>query len=545
MPGGGLANIVATSDANRIEAPVTTKAYFMCVFAAFGGIFFGYDSGYISGVQGMNYFITLLTGLPPPPATKSTDFTLPSWQKSLITSILSAGTFFGALMGGDLADFFGRRTTIILGCGVFIIGVILQTASAGLGLLVAGRLIAGFGIGFVSAIIILYMSEIAPRKVRGAIVSGYQFCITIGLLLASCVDYGTQNRNDSGSYRIPIALQMLWAIILAIGLFFLPESPRYFVKKGRLDRAAHALARVRGQPADSEFVQTELAEIIANHEYELQVVPQTSYIGSWLNCFKGGLSRPSSNLRRTILGTSLQMMQQWTGVNFIFYFGTTFFEELGTISNPFLIGLITTLVNVCSTPISFWTIERFGRRPLLIWGALGMVVCQFIVGIVGTADSSQPATKTLIAFICIYIFFFASTWGPGAWVVIGEIFPLPMRSRGVALSTASNWLWNCIIAVITPYLVGSDEANLGPKVFFLWGSLCVLCLIYAYVLIPETKGLSLEQVDRMLEETTPRTSAAWVPHSTFAADMGLTEKGTLNEDVVRNHSVVDTKESAV
>lgn len=124
--------------------------------------------------------------------------------------------------------------------------------------------------------------------------------------------------------------------------------------------------------------------------------------------------------------------------------------------------------------------------------------------------------------------------GTAAWVLIGEIFPLPIRSRGVALSTASNWLWNCIIAVITPYMVGKDkgEANLGSRVFFVWGSLCTACFVYAYVLIPETKGLSLEQVDRMLEETTPRTSAKWVPHSTFAADMGLTDKGTLAPEVI-------------
>jgi len=450
MPGGGV-GLVATADTGRIEAPVTLKAYMMCAFAAFGGIFFGYDSGYINGVLGMKYFITLYTGLDPNDprfqknGSEPKGFALPSSHKSLIVSILSAGTFFGALMAGDIADFTGRRTTIILGCIVFVIGVVLQTASSSLGLLVAGRVVAGFGIGFVSAIIILYMSEIAPKKVRGAIVSGYQFCITIGLLLASCVDYGTQDYTTSASYRVPIGLQMLWAIILAVGLFFLPESPRYFVKRGKIDRAADVLGRLRGQPRDSEFVQAELSEVVANHEYELQVVPQGSYFSSWLNCFQGSLWEQKSNLRRTILGTSLQMMQQWTGINFIFYFGTTFFQQLGTISNPFLIGLITTLVNVCSTPISFYTVERFGRRPLLIWGAFGMLVCEFIVAIIGTADGGNPTTvKAEIAFICIYIFFFASTWGPGAWVVIGEIYPLPIRSRGVALSTASNWLWNCV-----------------------------------------------------------------------------------------------------
>ncbi|KAH9901860.1 general substrate transporter [Xylariomycetidae sp. FL2044] len=515
MPGGAVP--AGSTDVNRVEAPVTLKAYLMCAFAAFGGIFFGYDSGYISGVMGMAPFYTGVEGADATALSAS--------NKSLITSILSAGTFFGAILAGDLADTIGRRSTVIIGCLVFLIGVALQTAQrTGLGLIVSGRLVAGFGVGAVSAILILYMSEIAPRKVRGAIVSGYQFCVTVGLLLASAVDYATQNRPDTGSYRIPIGIQMLWAIILATGLFILPESPRFFVKKGKLDKAAGVLGRLRGQPVESDYIQDELAEIIANHEYEMSVIPQNSYWSTWATCFQGSLFKASSNLRKTILGTSLQMMQQWTGVNFVFYFGTTFFNDLGTISDPFLISLVTTLVNVCSTPISFWTIERFGRRTLLIWGALGMVICQFIVAIIGTVTGSDPATKAMIAFICIYIAFFASTWGPGAWVLIGEIYPLPMRARGVTLSTASNWLWNCIIAVITPYMVDKDKGNLGPKVFFVWGSLCTCCFVYAYFLVPETKGLTLEQVDRMLEESTPRTSAKWVPHSTYAAEMGFTDK---------------------
>ena len=432
-----------THDVSRVEAPVTAKAYMMCVFAAFGGIFFGYDSGYIAGVMGMKFFIETIEG---PGAVA-----LSVWKKSLITSILSAGTFFGALIAGDIADWLGRRFTIISGCTVFIVGVILQTASAGLGLIVAGRLIAGFGVGFVSAIIILYMSEIAPRKVRGAIVSGYQFCICIGLLLASAVDYGTQERTDSGSYRIPIALQMLWALILAVGLFVLPESPRFFVRKGKLTQAAEVLARLRDQPLDSEYIRDELAEIVANHEHEMSLVGNPSYLQNWANCFRGSVFDNSSYLRRTVLGTSMQMMQQWTGCNFVFYFGTTFFQQLGTIQNAFLISLITTLVNVCSTPISFYTMERLGRRPLLIWGAFGMCICQFIVAIVGTVKPDDDnAVKAMIAFICIYIFFFATTWGPGAWVVIGEVFPLPMRAKGVALSTASNWL--CKFSPLAPDL---------------------------------------------------------------------------------------------
>lgn len=141
--------------------------------------------------------------------------------------------------------------------------------------------------------------------------AGYQFCITIGLLLASCVVYGTENRPDTGSYRIPIGIQFAWALILAGGLLFLPDSPRYFVKRGRIEKAIAALSRLRGQPRDSEYIQVEIAEIIANDEYERQIIPSSGWFSGWANCFKGSLWDQKSNLRRTILGTSLQMMQQW------------------------------------------------------------------------------------------------------------------------------------------------------------------------------------------------------------------------------------------
>jgi MFS family permease len=210
MPGGVVPrsmSLTGTTDLGRIEAPVTVKAYLICAFAAFGGIFFGYDTGWMSGVLGMKYFIKQYTGLEYPsvkfPGDTTSDaytnyktnvFKLPAWEQSLTTSILSAGTFFGAIAAGDIADFIGRRSTIILGCLIFTVGCILETASTSIGVMAAGRIICGAGVGFISAIVILYMSEIAPKKVRGALVSGYQFCITIGILLANCVVYATQDR---------------------------------------------------------------------------------------------------------------------------------------------------------------------------------------------------------------------------------------------------------------------------------------------------------------------------------------------------------------
>ncbi|KAK3114388.1 hypothetical protein LTR53_007355 [Teratosphaeriaceae sp. CCFEE 6253] len=496
--------MASTMELDRIEAP----AYLMCAFAAFAGMLFGYDSGYIASVLGMVEFKKAYGN--PATGTYSTS------EKSLIVAILSCGTFFGALVSGSLADRFGRRTTIIAGCMVFIVGVVVQVAHISIPALVVGRLIAGFGVGFVSAVNILYMSEVAPRHVRGAIVSSYQFAITIGIMLASCVGFATQDRTDTGAFRIPIAIQFLWAAVLIIGLLLLPESPRYFVMKGKLDEAMKALARVRGQSVESEYVLHELAEIQANFEYEQQCGEV-----SWLGCFSGGVFTGGSNAHKVFIGTALQMSQQATGINFIFYYNTTFFQQVG-LRGPFLISMITTIVNVVSTPVSFYTIERFGRRPLLIYGAIAMAVCEIIVATVGTVlPNSQVANYCLITFVCMYIFFFASTWGPTAWVVIGEIFQLPMRSKGVALSTASNWFWNCIIAVVTPYMVeGADgHAGLGVKVFFIWAGLCAACAIFAYAVVPESKGLTLEQVDRMMEEVSARRSGNWRAREDWARDL--------------------------
>merc|ERR1712232_1325502 len=239
MPADAVRSLSATNDVERIEAPVTWKAYMMCAFASFGGIFFGYDSGYINGVTGSEKFIELIEG-PRPSDVAPADYALSGSHLSLITSILSAGTFFGAIIAGDVADIIGRKWTII-------VGVVLQVATNGLGLIVAGRLVAGVGVGFESAIVILCMSEICPKKVCGALVAGYQFCITIGLLLAACVNYG--------------------------------------VKRGRVEKARKALSSVRGQPQDSEYVEAELAEIIANEEYERSLIPAGSWINGWMNCF--------------------------------------------------------------------------------------------------------------------------------------------------------------------------------------------------------------------------------------------------------------------
>ena len=440
-----------------------------------------------------------------------------SSQSAMIVSILSAGTFFGSLTAAPIADAIGRRLGLICSSVVFILGVILQTAATHIPLFVAGRFFAGFGVGLISAMIPLYQSETAPKWIRGVIVGSYQLAITIGLLLASIVNNATHDRNDSGSYRIPIAVQFAWALIMIGGMLVLPETPRYMIKKNNLPAATKALARIRRLPETDLAVIDELAEIQANHEYELSLGT-----ASYFDCFKGNL------LKRLLTGCALQGLQQLTGINFIFYYGTQFFKNSG-FTNSFTISLITNCVNTASTFPGLWAIEKWGRRPVLFWGAIGMCVSQFLVAILGTTTTSQDAAgniivhnvaaqKGAIAFICIYIFFFAASWGPIAWVVTGEIFPLKVRAKSLSMTTATNWLLNWALAYSTPYLVnyGPGNANLQSKIFFVWGGCCFVCIAFVYFMIYETKGLTLEQVDELYYEvSSARHSEGWVPTITF------------------------------
>jgi sugar porter (SP) family MFS transporter len=209
----------------------------------------------------------------------------------------------------------------------------------------------------------------------------------------------------------------------------LSQSPRWLIKKNRDVDAARALSRLTSLPIDDPEVRLELEEIRLNLKYEEEVGAR-----SYMDCFRSSDNRIRF---RTLTGIFIQAWQQLTGINFIFYFGTTFFTNAG-IHNPFLISIATSTVNVGMTVPGIWGVERFGRRRLLLVGAVGMTVCEFIIAIIGstTSSSNQAAQSTLVAFVCFYIAFFASTWGPITWVITGEIFPLKIRAKAMSLSVA-------------------------------------------------------------------------------------------------------------
>lgn len=454
------------------------------LIAAVGGFIYGYDTGIVNSISEMKYVRYEF-------ADNKESFT--AREQSIITAILSLGTFFGALAAPLLSDTYGRRTAIIISNFViFMIGNICQIASTAIPLFCAGRFITGVSVGIISAVVPLYQAEASPKFIRGAIISTYQWAITWGLLVSSAVSQGTHSIDTSASYRVPIGLQFLWSIILGIGMLCLPESPRFYVRRDEISQAASSLSRLRRVPSNDPGLIEELVEIKAAHDYELSF---GSY--SFLDCFRSDKARPHQ-LKRLITGVALQALQQCSGINFIFYYGVNFFTKTG-VSQAYIISLVTYAVNVVATIPGIMLVETIGRRRILIFGGSMMGLANIIIAIVGVSTNSVVANKVMIAFVCLFIASFAATWGPVAWVVTGEIYSLGVRGKAVALTASTNWLVNFVFAYITPYLVdtGRHTAALGTNIFFIWGGFNFIGVVFVYFMVYETKGLSLEQIDEL------------------------------------------------
>ncbi|TGO30646.1 hypothetical protein BPAE_0004g01040 [Botrytis paeoniae] len=475
----------------------SAPAIMIGLFVATGGLLFGYDTGTISGVVAMHAFREQFSTGYLDPSDK--ELSISPSQSAQIVAILSAGTFFGALLAAPMGDQIGRRISLIISVGIFCIGVALQTAAMQIPMLIAGRFFAGLGVGIISVLVPLYQSEMSPKWIRGTLVCTYQLAITCGLLLAAVVNIFTQSIDGPKAFRIPLAIQFVWAGILFLGLVLLPETPRYLIKRGQHQAAASSLSRLRRLDITHPALIEELAEIEANHEYELSL-GSSSYKDIFLGSPHLG--------RRLLTGCVLQMLQQLTGCNFIFYYGTTFFKNVG-ISSPYVIQLISNIVNTVSTIPGMFLVESLGRRRLLMLGAAGMAVCHFLIASVGTAahEEARAVNLVIIVFVCLFIFFFASSWGPVVWVVTSEIFPLKVRAKSMSISTASNWLLNFAIAYSVPYMTSSGPgyANLQAKIFFLWACFCVIAFAFVWGMVYETSKISLEQIDELYE----RVEHAW------------------------------------
>ena len=391
---------------------------------------------------------------------------------------------------------------------VFIIGVIIQMASNTSWVQIAiGRLIAGAGVGALSIMVPMYTSETGPRQVRGALVSTYQLFITAGIFTADAINFGTEKRPNSGAWRIPMGIGFIWPLILGLGILFFPESPRFAYRKGRIQEARTTMAKFYGVSESHREVQREIGEIKEKHDLEVSLGKRP-----WIELITG-----PRMAYRTALGIVLQALQQLTGANFFFYYGTTIFKATG-INNSFVTAMILGGVNFGMTFFGLYVVERFGRRKALIVGGIGMTVNFLIFASVGSfALNNQNPTATpaagaaMIVFACLFIAFYATTWGPIIWCIVGELFPSHYRARSMALVTSSNWTWNFLIAFFTPFIVG----DVGFKYGYVFASCNFAAVLIVYFFVCETQGRTLEEIDTMyISKVKPWKSSKWVPPST-------------------------------
>ncbi|KAL5358605.1 hypothetical protein BJX96DRAFT_163863 [Aspergillus floccosus] len=463
---------------------VTLRAFVMGLFVSMGGLLFGYDTGQISGFQEMSDYLERYGELQP-----DGSYSLSKVRSGLLVSLLSVGTLIGALVGAPVADKLGRKWSITVWCVIMIIGLIVQiTSPSGHWYqMVVGRWVTGLGVGGCSLLVPMYQGESAPRHIRGAMISCYQLFVTLGIFLSYCINLGTESLDGSAQWRITLGLTFLFALVLGGGMAVFPESPRFEFRHGRVDSARRTMSKLYGVPENHRVIIQEIEEIQQQLDAESEQQVWHEF-----------LTAPRM-FYRIVLGMVLQSLQQLTGANYFFYYGTTIFQGAG-ISNSFITQVILGAINFGTTFGGLYVVENFGRRKSLIFGAGFMFVCFMIFASIGhfLLDVNNPENtpgpgKGMIVVACFFITAYAMTWGPMIWAIAAELFPSKYRAKGMALATASNWLWNFLIGFFTPFITGDIDFAYG---YVFAGCLFAAALV-VYFCVIEGKGRTLEELDWM------------------------------------------------
>ena len=403
---------------------------FSTIVTSFGGILFGFDTAALNGILIMPPFVSAMGG---------DNMTATEWAdlSSWITSSLLLGASFASLFAALVADTLGRKVCINLSSLIILIGASVQAAAQGWQIMIIGRVIVGFGIGCLSATVPIYLAEISPKSVRGAVGSLFEVTVAFGILLAFAVTWCFNSTSSFpeqlSAWRCILGIQAGLAICLTLLMIPLPESPRWLVTVGRQAEARQQLRTIRWSEVvgkrrvsfdewlDVTNVDLEYAEMLADSEV------QSNKGTVWYDY--SALLRPDM-LLRTCIAINIKIFQQLTGINSIMYYSSIIFEDIGI--KPDTTTAITGLVNVIATLISVILIDHWGRRPLLIWGSVGMCVSLVILGgiVLGTNPSEPASAMTIAAFICFFIVNFAYSYGPIAWLYPAEIFPMSLRAKG-------------------------------------------------------------------------------------------------------------------
>ncbi|POS70081.1 hypothetical protein DHEL01_v211526 [Diaporthe helianthi] len=512
-----------------------TRYVSLCAaFSAIGGFLFGYDQGVISVTLTMDEFLSRFPDVSEQAAGAG-------FKKGLMTAMITLGALIGAINMGWIADWLSRKRSIMVAVVIFCIGSALQTAAVDYGMLVGGRFIGGLGIGMLSMVVPVYISEISPPEIRGSLLVFEELSIVFGIVVAFWITYGTRVIPNHWSWQLPFLLQILPGVLLGFGATLLPYSPRWLASKGREDEALRSLAKLRTLPDTDYRVRAEWMDILAEARFQKAVMaerhPKLAGVNSnssiiklefvsWSDCFRAGC------LRRTHVGAGLMFFQQMVGINALIYYSPSLFATMGlNIDMQLIMSGVLNISQLVGVLSSLWTMDRFGRRKLLLAGSAGMFVAHLIIAIL-VGKFSYDWTKHVaegwvsVAFLLAYMIAFGASWGPVPWAMPSEVFPSSLRAKGVAIATCNNWLWNFIIGLITPPLV--QQTGFGAYVFF--AVFCLLSCLWTWFCVPETNGKTLEEMDEVFNDLSGTADALM--------------KARIFQEVAQQHQSTDVTTSA-
>jgi sugar porter (SP) family MFS transporter len=443
-------------------------AAYLSVVAALGGLLFGYDTAVISGAIGF----------------LRTHFNLSAAEMGWAASSALVGCIVGAGIAGFVSDFFGRKKALILAATLFGISALWSALAQSVTQFAIARILGGVGVGMASMLSPLYIAEISPASIRGRLVSYNQFAIVTGIFVVYFVNYfiaglGDSAWNISEGWRWMVGSETLPALCFLLFLVFVPESPRWLVKQGSPEAARAILTRVVGEKQATE----EIAAIEDALEHETGSMRQ--------------LLQPGVRVA-LLIGLVLATLQQVTGINVFMYYAPEIFKQLGSgVSAALLQTVVIGAFNVTFTVVAIRTVDRLGRKPLMIIGASGMGLSLF--GISFAALSGDTGAWVLV-FILTYIASFGMSLGPVVWVVLSEIFPTRIRGRAMGIATLTLWAANYLVSQTFPILnehpwLVQEFNHAFP--FWLYGSMCVVTVLFVWRFVPETKGKSLEEIERL------------------------------------------------
>ena len=448
----------------------TAYVIFMAAVAAIGGILFGYDTAVISGTTDI----------------VRNQFSLSASGEGWYVGCALIGSIIGVLCAGSLSDYIGRKITMLISAAFFSISAIGCAVCGSFDALVAFRIIGGVGIGIVSIVSPIYISEVSPARIRGTLVSLYQLAVTAGFLLAylanwaidagidpsAAADAGLWSRMfNAEAWRGMLGSETLPALLFLFIIFFIPESPKWLIIKGKPNEATSVLSRILG------------SEDEINAEVEATRSSSGEDKGSWSDLLKPGI------LVAVLAGCAIAILGQFMGVNAVLYYGPKIFSEAG-FDNPMFSTVLVGLVNFATTVLAVFIIDRVGRKQLIYWGVSGMIICLMAIGIY-FATGGALGNGFMLAFFLAYVFCCAISISAIVFVLLSEMYPNSIRGRAMSLAGFMLWVGTYLVGQLTPVLLEWSQAG----TFFIFAVMCVPYMLIMWKVIPETTGKTLEEIE--------------------------------------------------